>query len=256
MTTNASHIFYIARSENYGQSIDDKTTGEFLGMTTSSAKLHEIDFDDYFRIPGTKTFSLKMIYPGLIIGAGYSHVYRKKENEDRDKEKKQDFQLGFFFDHKTGMPVIPGSSVKGVLKAVFPKPGDQKEIRDEKEKYILEIGGNKLTKDLLSNWEEIFFKRNQVFHDAYLSGISTGTKIFADDYITPHTKGIFKNPEPHRFLKIAPGVTFTFQFKLHDFFLNGDMVLSKANIKEIFKQILLDFGIGAKRNVGYGAFIG
>jgi len=60
----------------------------------------------------------------------------------------------------------------------------------------------------------------------------------------------------NRFLKIAPGVTFTFQFKLHDFFLNGDMVLSKANIKEIFKQILLDFGIGAKRNVGYGAFIG
>lgn len=250
MTTNASHVFYIATSENYGQLINSKTTGEFLGITTLSTKLHGIDFDDYFRIPGATPFSLKTIYPGLIVGAGYSHVYRKKENEDRDKEKKQDFQLGFFFDHTTGMPVIPGSSVKGVLKSVFPRETDKPEVQSEKKRYLRQLIGNQIDEWGFAKWKNIFFERGQVFFDAYISDVTTDKKIFADDYLCPHGDNIFKNPVPIRFLKIAPGVTFTFQFILKDWNAN----LKANDIAAIFKQILLDFGVGAKRNVGYGAF--
>lgn len=252
MTTNASHVFYVSRSENYGQSIDGKTTGEFLGITSTLVKLHDIDFNDYFRIPGATTFSLKTIYPGLLIGAGYSHVYRsvKKENRAQHHETKQDFQLGFFFDHTTGMPVIPGSSVKGVLKSVFPKDADRPEIQSEKKKYLMQLIENKIDGQELANWEKIFFERGQVFFDAYISAIPADKKIFAEDYLCPHGDNIFKNPIPIRFLKIAPGVTFTFQFMLKDW--NAD--LHANNIAVIFKQILLDFGIGAKRNVGYGSF--
>lgn len=119
-----------------------------------------------------------------------------------------------------------------------------------------------------NNWQEIFFERRQVFFDAYISDFkpSLGAakkdiRLFFDDYITHHNPQAaederrFMEPVPNRFLKIGPGVSFTFQFKLYDYKDKDGKVLLKADyIKEVFKQILIDFGIGAKRNVGYGQF--
>jgi len=252
MTTNAPHVFYISKAEKNGQDIDQRTIGELLGTNIKDVMVNNINYEDYYQIPGAVSFPLKTIYPGLLIGAGYTHTYKSvKKSQDKKQAEPGDFQLGFFFDHTTGMPVIPGSSVKGVLKAVFPKPQEQKEIRAEKEKYLLDIGKNNLTKEILSSWEVIFFERGQVFFDAYISAFPVDKKIFAEDYLCPHGDNIFKNPIPIRFLKIAPGVTFTFQFMLKDWNDN----FKAQHIAGIFKQILLDFGIGAKRNVGYGTFI-
>lgn len=208
-----------------------------------------------------KEFKLTTIYPGLLLGAGYSHP-ALKDVKKNDRDEESDFQLGFFFDHTTGLPVLPGSSVKGVLKSVFPK--EKFKYRDEKLKYIQAIVADKTKKDASflteDNWEEIFFgsvkaKRKHIFFDAYISGVKSGCNLFEDDYITPHTKGIFKNPNPIRFLKVGPGVTFTFQFKLFDYKdKDGNILISANDINEIFKQILIDFGVGAKRNVGYGQF--
>jgi CRISPR-associated protein Cmr6 len=69
------------------------------------------------------------------------------------------------------------------------------------------------------------------------------------DYITPHKDGPLKNPTPLPFLKILPGVTVNFQFQLHD----GYYLKAKGKL-ELFRKILLDFGVGAKTNVGYGQF--
>ncbi len=57
-----------------------------------------------------KPIRLKTIYPGLLLGSGYSHETGSKE----------EYKLGFFFDHASGMPIIPGSSVKGTIRSVFP----------------------------------------------------------------------------------------------------------------------------------------
>ena len=60
----------------------------------------------------------------------------------------------------------------------------------------------------------------------------------------------FKNPVPLQFLKVLPEVTFCFQFDLKDSVQFGNI---KAEVKlELFKQILLLLGTGAKTNVGYG----
>lgn len=56
-------------------------------------------------------FQLKTIYPGLLSGSGYLHEVKKDEEA---------FKLGFFFDHVTGMPVIPGTGVKGAIRNAFP----------------------------------------------------------------------------------------------------------------------------------------
>ncbi len=247
MATNASFQYY--RSKDFGRNLHKKKIGELLGIMSNTldnhVKICDIPYLEYFMIYGVMSFSLKTTYPGLIIGAGYNHPASEKE-----EGQSSDFQLGFYFDHTTGMPLIPGSTVKGILKSIFPKEEDAGEIKEEKLIYINTI----LNKENLlkqDNWERLFEKGN-IFFDAYVSGMPENGKIFAEDYITPHTKGPFKNPTPIRFLKIAPDVTFTFQVKLKDSDLGDGQIITTSEKLALFKKILLDFGIGAKRNVGYG----
>ncbi len=250
---NASYLYY--RHGDFGKSLDDFRIEALLGFEDKNLagdknSICGIPYVNYFRIKGAAAFSLKTTYPGLIVGAGYNHPAGEKE-----ADSESDFQLGFYFDHTTGMPVIPGSTVKGVLKSVFPK-GEASHIVEEKLKYINGLLDNvTVTKD---NWEKLFEKGN-IFHDAFISGITDDGRIFAEDYITPHNPGepmgIFKNPKPLRFLKVAPGVVFTFQFVLRDSRLDNGHTVSAEQKKEIFRQILLDFGVGAKRNVGYGNLV-
>lgn len=215
----------------------------------------------------TEKFSLVTTYPGLLIGSGYNH----------NTKARGDAAIGFFFDHTTGQPVIPGSSVKGVCRSVF-----ELDINDRGRnvtgktsldffKHMLEdvavnnpaldgkINGLKTyiddEKKLKQLKENIFGDQKKagkdIFFDAVLNIEASGNNtIFYSDFITPHPDPL-KNPNPNQFLKVGPGVCFEFRFKLQD-----DKKLDcTAKLKEaIFRQILLTFGIGAKTNVGYGQF--
>ncbi len=221
---------------------------------------------------GFRTFELTTVYPGLLAGSGYMHDIKSKEA----------FKLGFFFDHTTGLPVIPGSSVKGVLRDAFEKAGG---------KYVEELLGDlgvsnntffeKLKIDSVKKpvsvlvahifhgcqiksktnndgKTEYFCEPLPIYHrDKFFDAFPVATaeqKFLADDYITPHPDPL-KNPVPLRFLKVRPGVTFRFVFELHDFKNeNGDIILTAGQKLELFKKILLDLGVGAKTNVGYGQF--
>jgi CRISPR-associated protein Cmr6 len=229
----------------------------------------------YLEFPTKHKFDLKTTYPGLLIGSGYAHpaLYKPKSEEDDG-----DFQIGFFFDHTTGLPVIPGSSIKGAIRSVFPKEKDDSKKIKSKLSYINSILFERKGIPLIdeNNFMTVFFQRKQVFFDAFISQVTenvsffkpAGIKdkknkpiqepqkerhLFADDYITPH-KCIFKEPKPIRFLKIAPGVTFTFQFKLRNYNETGALELKSDDILTVFKMIILDFGLCAKRNVNYGQF--
>lgn len=50
-------------------------------------------------------------YPGLLIGTGHTH----------ELGMVGEIKIGFYFDYTTGMPNIPGSSVKGAIRALFPQ---------------------------------------------------------------------------------------------------------------------------------------
>ncbi len=246
MPVNASFLYYL--HSDYGKTLDRKSLSDLLGSNDpGSARINGIGYEDYYRVPtANASFELKTTYPGLVIGAGYNHP--AGESDD-------DLQMGFFFDHTTGMPVVPGSTVKGRLKSVFPKKGDSRVIAEEKIKYINGLLGQKSVVTM-QNWEKLF--EGDVFFDAYISTVPGGGRIFAEDYITPHNPGdpmgAFKNPTPLRFLKIAPGVGFTFQFRLKSAALGSGAEITEDNKKELFKKIILDFGIGGKGNVGYGNF--
>lgn len=227
------------------------------------------------------SFPLTTIYPGLICGIGYEHELGF-ENE---------FKLGFAFDHTSGLPYIPGSSVKGTLRSAFMHydymksifenwnnnatecPAELKDNIDEICKNLEHISWEKLEKHIFDGiqyrkdkklkTETILsaYKRD-LFFDAFISNTSKANNglFLADDYITCHQNSKhpemspFTNPNPVRFLKVRSDVTFTFGFQLQDTEIETGLVFSKVMKRELFKQILLDLGIGAKTNVGYGQF--
>jgi CRISPR-associated protein Cmr6 len=222
ITINCSFLYY--KDEKYGKNLPDV--------------LFDDSLTDLLRIPGSIDLELTTLYPGLLVGAGYAHP-KLKENKD-------DFQLGFYFDHTTGLPVIPGSSVKGALRSILPGDKDSAELKRAKEEYFMECYSG--SRELYEEFKACFEDNATRFFDAYpiKTARENREKIFADDYITSHFSnepdGMFKEPNPVRFLKIRSGVTFRFQFDADE------------KLVDLFEAILLDRGIGAKTNVGYGQF--
>lgn len=255
---NISRYYYM-KDRNVGENVyftndlHDKTLLNLIGFNLTDEnslnhKINSVEYKKYFAIPKADVIRLSTTYPGLLIGSGYSHPALTETEEG----EACDYQLGFFFDHTTGMPVIPGSSVKGKLKSAFPPKNTKHICYGNKLDYIssiLEKEGIAVT-NIEKDLEDIFFKRNQVFFDAYIT--KAPQKMFEDDYITPHPS-LFSNPTPLRFLKIAPAVQFTFQFKLCKY-SNGTNIIETDAIKKVFEQIIKDFGMGAKTSVGYGQF--
>lgn len=189
--------------------------------------------------------NLTTIYPGLVIGSGYTHAL---------KENSENFNFGFFFDHTTGMPIIPGSTVKGILSSMFGQ-GKNEKYKEQKEVLIKDFLNQKdLNVTDLHN--EIFrgiskkdvalhpYQRD-IFYDAYVKDAPDG--LLKDDYITPHANPL-KDPVPNRMLKLAPNVTLEFCFDLHD------GIITAEQKEELFLQLLSWHGVGVKTNVGYGQF--
>lgn len=210
-----SPSFYFYKDKGYGKNIDN-----FIWIDQYNDLLKIEDADDYVQLTTT--------YPGLLIGSGYNHPVEKND--------KDGYQLGFFFDHTTGLPLITGSSIKGVLRSLFE---NEEKFGYIKEVYKVEEAREKMCKRL-------FEEGKVIFYDAYIIGTNNEGKIFAADYITSHHSedpmGAFKDPTPIKFLKILSEVTWQFQFK------------AETDDVQLFKDIILDFGLGAKTNVGYGQF--
>lgn len=236
---------------------------------------------------GLSCISLRTTYPGLLLGSGIAH----------GSGLMGEMKLGFYFDHTTGLPVIPGSSAKGVLRSAFPqgyrkaaakgkKSVEEKTALLEKAEQTSVYLQYHLHEITQRNWgasemdalETFLFGSYQtgtsdtpmsgrpVFHDAIpvnadlvqINGEATLTYL-GDDFITPHNKkkgtipAALRNPVPIAFVKVLPGVTFQFQFALFPFLSKSkEVLLDTGQIQKLFAAILLDFGIGAKTNTGYG----
>ncbi|MBK8110496.1 MAG: hypothetical protein IPK46_09285 [Saprospiraceae bacterium] len=88
----------------------------------------------FFDLKAPHNIPLQTTYPGLLIGSGYTHEFDFPEEDD----KKEAFKIGFFFDHITGLPCIPGHSVKGVLRSAFPNHEKEKYVK-EKSEFLVEL---------------------------------------------------------------------------------------------------------------------
>lgn len=197
----------------------------------------------------TICFDLTTTYPGLLIGSGLAH----------GTGMDHDLKIGLSFDYTTGLPYVAGSAVKGVLRSLFPSLA--KEISKE-DRLRIDYLNEKCQKNLSADeWKKLtamLFDANRagtapsrvLFFDAMIIGSTNQSgQILGDDFITPH-KSPIKNPIPLQFLKVLPGVTFRFAFRMD----NRVGELTVEQVGALFRAILLDVGVGAKTNVGYGQF--
>lgn len=255
MTANYGFSYY----KNYFKNLQINRNS---GTPKISTSLNEVLQD--WTIPSTinhpykqlaeNPFFLTTVYPGLLIGSGYLHqISGNKKDENNESLINDEFKLGFYFDHTSGLPVIPGSSIKGVLRSAFKRGGEEyiKDIINDlkihlPENYKLDI--TDIEKQIFENKNDKSIYERDIFFDAYPVS-ATENKLFGNDYITHHENPL-KNPNPVQFLKVLPGVLFQFNFKL----TKTDDVFTAENKKLIFKQIIIDLGLGAKTNVGYGQF--
>lgn len=272
-STNHQSLYYASRNDNLIQ------------------QAKKIQSPDPMPNADKNPVSLQTLYPGLLIGVGIPHAAKQEGAA----------QLGLLFDHSTGLPYIPGSSVKGVLRSMFPLQdialaekkekkagelekknefGDAKKLKDkamllriqadEKRKYIAEIVRKKVpsfTPEMVDDLERSIFvgqeydekkkdyvqvAKRDIFFDAFPAECKNG--LLDTDFITPHTEGELLNPIPIQFMRINPGVTFRFDFRLRDSKLKGGIFVNAKTKRAFFQEILTTVGIGAKTNVGYGQF--
>lgn len=229
------------------------TSSEFESFKTVNEKIAEA-------LKGFSCVEMEVLPPGLLIGSGISHGIPGPG----------DFELGFQFDYTTGLPVIPGSSVKGVLRSMFPMKGES-----EKTDYIKSLlpgwnGDIMSLGEILFNHDDLATSETPVFFDAIVCrGVEKKLQdqnndqtnpnkdkekgdILSRDYITPHRDPL-KSPTPIQFMKVLPGVRFKFYFKLpEEIKVDNNSTLNKSQLETLFISILKDVGVGAKTNVGYG----
>lgn len=189
-----------------------------------------------------KEIVLYSTYPGVLMGTGYLH----------DLGAKGAIKTGFSLDYVTGMPYLPGSSLKGILRSVFPGRQSDDALSAELVDYLRELADDQELD--VAALEEQIFDNGDVFIGAYpdLNG-DEDKSLFRLDFITPHNKGRFKDPIPISIMRVRPGVAFRFVFLLRDSVVEGKVYTADKKL-DIFRQILLDMGVGAKTNVGYGKF--
>jgi CRISPR-associated protein Cmr6 len=256
---NLSWLFY----KQYFKKLKfDKSDQDKEKIKYRNKELIEADFALIENPMAKQCFEMLIRYPGLATGVGISHG-AKIDGE---------FKLGVHFDYTYGMPVIYGSSIKGLLRSAFPGKEKNSQLRNAKTALIrkyLGKGYENTDVDALrdavfegkENKKSFSIYKRDIFFDAVIKQPYCKTvnrqvveRIVESDSITPHVKqGMLKNPNPITFLKIASGVTMEFRFDLKDCIIGG-IEVSADDKKRLFKQILLDFGIGAKTNVGYGQF--
>lgn len=259
---NIGYLFY-KRYFQYNNGKLNLDNVKHINNTLNNYKFIKYDFNQSDDKEG---FKLKTTYPGLLLGAGYQHEIKSGKGENKESPE---YKLGFFFDYTTGQPIIPGSSIKGILRSSFP---DKEDLKDELDGFKIEYLKAKL-KNILKGTESVsdkyvFDLKNEIFEgvdnegnaispydrDIFFDGIivdviGNDKRILGDDYITPH-KDEFSSPIPIKFLKVMPNVVFKFSFDLKD---SKSLNITKKQKEELFKSIILDLGVGAKTNIGYGA---
>lgn len=192
-----------------------------------------------------KHFDLKTTYPGLLMGLGYNH----------GSGGKADIDCGFSFDYVTGLPYIPGSSIKGIVRNAFRHKNYIKEILNIDNKVVEDLE-KEIFDGIGKDGKTVSIYNRDIFYDCYPTtddcDPTTEGTLMAMEAITPHGEDITKNPIPLTLIKVRPGVKFKFQFRLTDSQISPIKADDKLNL---IRTIILDFGAGAKTNVGFGYFL-
>jgi len=282
---NPGYLFY---KKYFNDNPNDLVNTSVNTMITEIDKIQNIESVKFNNLDlptfNDLSFNLNTTYPGLLIGSGYLHDVTKGDSAENA------FKIGFNFEYTRGMPVIPGSSIKGVLRSVFPSQYKGNNVDDSFRNTRYELiaaffnkidqsisldQNNKEDRKKIDLFEKEMFAgldqgkpstiyNRDIFYDAVPIRINNNFKtnqkrLFGGDYITPHKNrnghhhlDPFSEPNPIHFLKVMPNVVFEFRIRLKNSSIMPEMTADKK--QSLVREILFFTGIGAKTNVGYGQF--
>ncbi|HPD81388.1 MAG TPA: type III-B CRISPR module RAMP protein Cmr6 [Spirochaetales bacterium] len=165
-------------------------------------------------------------------------------------------EVSMVFDYMLGIPYIPASSIKGLLRFTTVK----KEINDNIKKYN-NVKEGKIDDESIAEIQYYFGGQSNegsvVFLDAYPQNIPN----LHIDIMNPHYGEYYQDakppadylePTPKKFLTVAPNTIFIFRVIINKHKKNYENI--KQIIKTILEQALTKEGIGAKTALGYGIF--
>ncbi len=174
----------------------------------------------------------------LLCGVGHTHPS----------------ETSLTFEHNLGIPYIPASSVKGLVRFGYLLNF----VRNNMDKLADRDCFNEEEETLVPDMFGIQTKRGKiVFLDAYPVNFPE-LKL---DILNPHYKDYYQNdpplppadnqdPIPVRFLTVAPETEFVFRAVLHREIKNE----AREQCLQAYKRILTEEGVGSKTSLGYGLF--
>lgn len=174
------------------------------------------------------------------------------------------FEVGQVFDYVRGLPIIPGSSLKGLTRSFLSRRCD--DLGDDRFKE--ECSG--LVKKLFGYSDETASVSKLVFFDAYPVGVDGAKSLILADVITPHyyvggqpvKNELGAEPKPVLHVSVSPGTLFGVVIALRDreavdllarlgellgMPKNGLVALALA----VSAAVKLE-GVGARTTKGYG----
>lgn len=255
-STNMNYFFNVEYFENINL-LDKEDKHAISTLNQRNEEITNYKFDKSYSMFGKingESISLYTAYPGMLIGMGNPHSVALEGA----------IKCGFTFDYVTGMPYLPGSSLKGILRSYFPENEKNDENNTEKRlliKELLEVILNTtITSQLVDALRDNIFENNDIFIGAE-PVVKDKVALLAMEYITPHKRKT-ANPNPITLLKIRPNVKMNFYFRLNDFSASiqegedqTQIKVTAEQKKVLFKELLLLGGVGAKTNVGFGALV-
>lgn len=159
-------------------------------------------------------------------------------------------EIGFRFD-RLGIPVLPGSGVKGVARAY----AELVEGRDESDPDFLAVFGRAPkegeSQGAAQAGQLVFFDAIPV--DGLQLELDVMTPHYPDYYQGKAPPTPWQNPTPITFLTVAPGTVFAFAVGLRHGVNDPDRRL-RALVESWLRAGLADLGFGAKTTSGYGRF--
>lgn len=171
---------------------------------------------------------------------------------------------GLAFNRIYGMPMIPGSSLKGLLRRAAADlfgiriADDQWDPGDDDATARAKMGPS--WNETMETWRALFGSPDAmaglVVFDAWLKPTET-VKPFRVDVLTPHHREYYAGkqplpldsdqPNPVSFLSVRPQTVFTFAIQLPSEEWRDAMT-------SILRHAVAHLGVGAKSNSGYGYF--
>lgn len=228
-TKKDSRADTVSVNENAVSTLCEKA-GKLLPKASSVLKkVHDLQ-SEYLKTVANKYEIKGTLITPFITGLGAGHPT----------------ETGMILDRNTGVPYIPASSIKGVLRTAFAiSIADEKGIADDGK--IQDIFGSD------DKGVHGASRAKIIILDAYPENIPT----IQNDILNPHYGKYYEgkkplptetdNPIPVNFLSVKPGCTFVFRYILTDVTLN-------AAIEKAFGIAFEKVGFGGKTSLGYGRF--